>query len=90
MALQISTTYLNIELPEAYCRAERFAFGNKTSCRAKIEIYSNQIAAETVPVSPLYVLSVDFEYDFNSIDSLHTQAYNAAKLLPEFENAIDV
>ena len=90
MALQQEVTYHGLLVPAGYWRCTRFVFTSKTSCRAYFELYASEEKAHQVNVEPLKSEVVDFDYDFNIADSLHTQAYTAAKLLPEFANSIDV
>lgn len=91
MALQMSTTFHGLAVPEGYWRAERFVFTSKTSCRAYMVLYASVEAANAVPRRELDGTVVDFEYDFtDTTKSLHAQAYDAAKTKPEFANAVDV
>jgi hypothetical protein len=90
MALQQQVVYHGLVVPEGYWRCSRFVFTSKTSCRAYFEFYASAEIAHEVNQQPLKSEVVDFEYDFNLTDSLHTQAYTAAKLMPEFAGAVDV
>jgi hypothetical protein len=90
MALQLATEFHGLAVPEGYWRAERFVFTSKTSCRAYMTLYASAAAASAVPRRELDGTVVDFEYDFTSADSLHAQAYTAAKAMPEFAGATDV
>lgn len=90
MALQLATTFHGLAVPEGYWRAERFVFTSKTACRAYMTLYASVEAANAVPRRELDGTVVDFEYDFDSTDSLHAQAYTAAKAMPEFAGAVDV
>lgn len=91
MALQKQTEYMGVVLNEAYWKIGTFIFTSKTQCRAYLELHANQQSSINIPNTPLKVIVVDFNYDYNNLEeSLHTQAYNAAKLLPELENAQDV
>lgn len=91
MALQNQIQYMGLSLNEAYWKISGFVFTSKTECRAYLELHANHESSNNVPNTPLKVIVVDFTYDYNNTQqSLHTQAYNAAKLLPELENSIDV
>lgn len=91
MALRKRTDYMGVTLTDAYWRISGFVFTSKTNCRAYMELHSDQTVANSVPNTPINTIVVDFDYDFNNTqESLHTQAYNAAKLMPEFEDATDV
>lgn len=90
MALQQEIIYHGLLVPAGYWRCTRFVFTSKTSCRAYFELYANAEVANQVNAEPLKSEVVDFKYDFNIADSLHTQAYTAAKLLPEFEGSVDI
>jgi len=87
MALQIETTHHGLLVPAGYARINRFTFFGKTSCRAFMALYAS---ADAKDGEPLTGWVVDFVYDFDSTVSLHGQAYNAAKLLPELAGAVDV
>ena len=94
MAIQADITFNGLPVPNAYVRATRFIFTSKTNCRAYIEVYVSEEMANTASTGHLVASGipdlVDFKYDYDSDLSLHAQAYNAAKLLPEFADAIDV
>jgi hypothetical protein len=90
MALQLSSNFHGIQVPSGYWRVERFVFTSKTQCRAYMELYVSEAASHTIPVRSIDSTVVDFDYDFTSEKSLHTQAYDAAKLMPEFAGAIDI
>lgn len=91
MALSLATEFHGLAVPDGYWRAERFVFTSKTSCRAYMTLYASAEAANAVPRRELEGTVVDFEYDFTDpTKSLHAQAYDAAKLLPEFAGATDV
>ena len=90
MALQSDVNLSGFTFQGCYIRLVRFIFTGKTSCRAYIEVYpSEEVAQEGTPMES-YLQPVDFKYDYESDLSLHAQAYEAAKLMPEFADAIDV
>ena len=88
MAIQTSIDLYGLTVPNAYIKLGRFVFTTKTNCRAYIEVFSSSDKMGEIQCGAPGV--VDFEYDFDSDLSLHAQAYEAAKKLPEFADAIDV
>lgn len=90
MAIQCDFDYRGITITNAYIRVERFIFNSKTWCRAYLAVWPSQEVADSSDPLAADPSCVDFIYDFESPLSLHAQAYNAAKLLPEFAEAQDV
>ena len=85
MALTGPFVFSGINLPNSYVRAENFVFVGKFDCRAQMEVYTDQEQAFQVPYAPLTVIYCDFVYDPANPDSVNSQAYTAALLLPEFQ-----
>lgn len=88
MALTGTFTYQGLTIPNSYVRGENFTFVGKFDCRAYMEVYTSQQQAFTVPYNPLTVVICDFAYNPINTESVNTQAYNAALLLPEFAGFI--
>lgn len=91
MALRQATTARGLPIPEGYWRATMLAVRDKTKGRAHISLFKDEATARNEEERP-YVLDmrvVNFEYDPEGAN-LHTQAYDAAKLRPQFEGATDV
>lgn len=95
MALRQATTFRGLPVPDGYWRVERISIRDKTKARARIILYKSEDVARA-PVTEdgerpesLDLRTVDFEYDPEGAN-VTTQAYNAAKLRPTFEGAVDV
>ena len=83
MALQLPWTAFGVAFPSAYARVERCSVRDGRAF-ADLTVYTDNTKQHA-----LTDLSTRFELN-KSGDNIHTQAYAAAKLLPELAGAVDV
>ena len=84
MALQLPWDAYGVTFPAAYARVEHLKARPSGDTFAHVTVYTDDTKQHAVAG-----LSVHFDLD-KSGDNIHTQAYTAAKLLPELAGAVDV
>ena len=84
MALQLPWDAYGVTFPEAYARIERCNVHGDNYCYSHAAVYTDDTKQHK-----LAEISVRFKLEKGG-DNIHTQAYNAAKLLPELAGAVDV
>ena len=84
MALQLPYSAFGVTFENAYARIEHVKSRPSGDTFAQLTIYTDDTKQHAVGGA-----SVHFTLD-KSGDNIHTQAYAAAKLLPEFAGAVDV
>jgi len=84
MALQLSWDAYGVTFPAAYGRVEHVKGRPSGDTFAQLTVYTDATKQHAVGS-----VTVNFTLD-KSGDNIHTQAYNAAKLLPELAGAVDV
>lgn len=85
MALQLDFQHLGMTFPRTYCRLTDAVMQDKTKGSATVYIM------DEARVHGLANIRFDFVVDPSpDAPNIHTQAYEAAKLLPEFAGAVDV
>jgi hypothetical protein len=84
MALQLPWDAYGVTFPAAYARVERCSVHDGQYGNSYLTVYTDDTKQHAVGE-----IGVPFILD-KSGDNIHTQAYAAAKLLPEFAGAVDV
>jgi len=84
MALQLPWDAFGVTFPEAYARVEDCRVRSGGDVLATIIVYTDNSARHAVGNTIAHFM-ID-----KAGDNIHTQAYAAAKLLPEFAGAVDV
>jgi len=86
MALSIAQTFVGIDFPTAYVRLQQVGLSGKTHGHADFVVFTDDTAQHVIGG-----YSVNFTVDpAPDAPNIHTQAYTAAKLLPELAGAVDV
>ena len=86
MALSISTNVIGIDFPTAYVRLDEVRLNGKTEAQSYFVVFTDDTAQHVIGG-----YSVNFHADpAPDAPNIHTQAYAAAKLLPELADAVDV
>lgn len=85
MALQLDFQHLGVTFERTYCRLTDAVMQDKTRGSATVYIM------DETRVHGLANIHFEFAVDpAPDAPNIHIQAYNAAKLLPEFAGAVDV
>lgn len=94
MALKKDHKVDSVEYKDLYLNFEHMIHQGKIEGSNNRSVHSILTAWETeqgvATDRRVCYFEVNFEYDLSSQDNLWTQAYNAAKLLPELEDAEDL
>jgi len=86
MALSIASSLIGIDFPNAYVRLFEASVTDKTRGHANLVVYSDDTTQHVIGS-----YHIDFTVDpAPDAPNIHTQAYTAAKLLPELAGAVDV
>jgi hypothetical protein len=84
MALQLPWDAYGVTFPTAYARVEDVKVTSGNAGWTSVTVYTDDTKQHRIAQ-----LVADFEVD-KSGANIHTQAYAAAKLLPELAGAVDV
>lgn len=93
MALKKDHTIDGVEHKDLYMNFENMIHEGKTPGADSRKVHAILTAWKTLDGAPaderVCYFEVNFAYDLASQDNLWKQAYDAAKLLPELEGAVD-